>query len=115
MNDIISGLSRVSLDLDIHCYILYDEYNNNLIYYMTTKYIDLYTNSLEYTLKDYFTIKSKHTKIQQMIDTIISMSLGYNITINNNNIKVLQYKFEYPMDEFIYLIEHINNILDIID
>ena len=114
MNDIISGLSNFFINIDIHCYIIFDEYNNNLVYYMNTKYIDLYTNTLEYTLKDYFTVKTKYSEIQRMIDTINTMSPGYFITINNNTIKVSQYQFEYPMEDFINMINKMINLLDII-
>jgi|688.fasta_scaffold1517150_1 hypothetical protein len=115
MNDIIDNLSNISLNIKIHCYIIQDEFNNNLAYYMTTNYIDLYTNTLEYTLKDYFTIQCKHINVQKIIDSISNISLGYNIYINKYNIKVLQYQFEYPIEDFSKLIYSMINILNIIN
>ena len=106
MNQLIDQIQSINIDkkYNIYCYIILDEYNNNLLYYMSTIYLDLYTNTLEYTLKDHFIISNDNIHIQKMIDTISEISPGYNININNNIIKGLKFNFEYPFQEFNNLI-----------
>jgi len=113
MNQLINNIQSMEIDkkYNIYCYIILDEYNNNLLYYMSTKYIDLYTNTLEYTLKDHFIIDNYNSQIQKIIDTIVDISSGYNIRINNNIIKGLRYNFEYPFQDFNEFITNILNLL----